>query len=363
MSKFAGLKIVDFTQKDYNDKLIKYYDEDGRPGLELGFATLNQFYSHKHSGVTDWTGKSSMGKTYFVLEILMQLTEKYGQRHALYVPDLGTYYETFAKLVKMYTGKDFETKYHNKISIGELLNKIPQISNDFKILIKDDYRKPIAPQTFWEFVADYKDDFGKLHTGTIDSWKNMSKDFANLREDQYLDMVLSYRNEIAEDGNVHFHTIAHPNKTELDGNSEDKGKRRVPTAQDIKGGDAWHANGKNLITIDWPNIDSNMIDVHVWKTKPENVGKKGKVISQIGLDLKKGRYYEMINGHRMYAFDHLTQDYSIDNYLSPREQQKISTQQGIKNMSAATNAEKSQIITKEDLPIQNPFEDFSNPPF
>jgi hypothetical protein len=345
-----NLKIVDFSNGEYQKKLLDYHDKCGLPGLELGFKTLNQFYTHKNSGITDWTGFPASGKTYFVLEILMQLTEKYGHRHALYVPDLGTYYETIAKLVKMHTGKDFEKKYQNQIGVGELLNRIPQISHNFKILIKEDYKQPITPQQFWEFVAEYQDDFGKLQTGTIDSWKNMSKEFGNLREDQYLDMVLSYRNEVAEQGNVHFHTIAHPNKTELEDTKSNNGqrKRRVPTAQDIKGGDAWFANGKNIITVDWPDEGSSFIDLHIWKVKPENVGKKGKVIQQISLDLKKGRYFEKVNGHSLFAYEYLTQDHSIDAFLSPKEVQKIHTQQGIKAMEAAIN--------EKDLPIINPFE-------
>jgi hypothetical protein len=351
MSKFSNLKIVDFGQTKYQEKLLQYHEDDGRPGLELGFQNLNQLYTHKKSGITDWTGFPSSGKTYFVLEILMQLSEKYNQRHMLYVPDLGTYYETIAKLVKMYTGKDFEKKFHNKISVAELLNRIPQISNDFIILTKEDPRKPITPHQFWEFCIDYTHiDGRKCDTGLIDSWKNMSKDFANLREDQYLDAVLSYRNELAEEGNIHFHTIAHPNKTELEEkkNSDGSKKRRVPTAQDIKGGDSWYANGKNIITIDWPNSEASEIDVHVWKVKPENVGKKGKIIAQIALDIKRGRYFEKINGHKLYAYEYLQADTSVESYYNPSTRLE-NVKEGVKNMEAAKEKE-------FELPLINPFE-------
>lgn len=367
IAKHYNLKVVNFFDPDKNKKLLDYHEKGGLPGLELGFNCLSQHYTHKQSGVTDWTGYGSSGKTYFVLELLIQMCEKYNKRFALYAPDIGTYYELFAKLVKMYTGKDFEKKYHNQIAVGELMNRIPQISKDFVILIKDNFKKPLAPVQVWEAVAEYRDDLGKLDGVLIDSWKDVFHDFSPYsgREDLYLDATLSYRNLLAEEGNIHIHTIAHPVKTELtdEKNKQGKRKRRVPDENDIKGGNAWKSNGKNILSVDRPDKDSNSVDIYVCKTKPENVGREGVVLDKLFLDLKKGRYYEMINGHKMYAFDHLTQDYSIDNYLSPREQQKISTQQGIKNMSAATNVEKSQVITKDDLPIQNPFEDFSNPPF
>jgi hypothetical protein len=339
MTNLKNLKVVNFFDPDKNKAIMDYHAKGGLPGLELGFDCMKDFYTHKQSGVTDWTGFPSAGKTYFVLEILMQLSEKYNKRHGIYVPDLGTYYETFAKLVKMYTGKDFETKYHNQIAVKELMNRIPQISRDFVILIKEDYRKPLTPEMFWEFIADYKDDVGRLDTGLIDSWKNMSRS-SNLQEYQYLDVVLPYRNEIAEQGNVHFHTIAHPTKTELTEEKNAKGqkKRRVPSAQDIKGGDSWYANGKNIISVDRPDDDSTAIDLYIWKTKPENVGKKGNIMNQLYLDLRRGRFYENLGGQRSFAFQ-FTKTLEHMNYNG--------VQDGIQNMKAANT----------NLPFNNEIKD------
>ena len=349
MPKGKNLKVVNFFDPDKNKKLMDYHENGGLPGLELGFSCLNGFYTHKQSGVTDWTGFPASGKTYFVLEILMQLSEKYGKRHAIYVPDLGTYYETFAKLVKMYTGKDFEVKYHNQISVGELMSRIPQISKDFLILIKEDYKKPLAPQQFWDFVAEYEDELGRLDTGLIDSWKNMSRD-TDLPEYQYLDIVLPYRNEVAEQGNVHFHTIAHPNKTEITDQKTENGnrKRRVPTAQDIKGGESWYANGKNIITVDRSDKQTTYVDLHIWKTKPENVGMEGTISDVIHLDRKRGRYCESYNGGSLFAFEYLG---AGSKTLIPQD--RISNiKEGVDAMRKAKEDEEKKKMHQE---ILNPF--------
>jgi predicted DNA-binding protein YlxM (UPF0122 family) len=369
-----NLEIVNFGDKEYMDKIELYHKEGGKPGLELGFKCLSKFYTHKDAGVTDWSGNPSSGKTYFVLELLIQLSEKYNKRHMLYVPDLGSEIEAMAKLVKMYTGKDFEAKYNNQITIREVYNNIPRIGKDFLLVRKKDVRTPLTPQELWEFAAEYKDDYGKVDTCLIDSWMNMYHDIGKQREDQYLDYVLRYRNELAEDGNIHIHTIAHASKTELSESTNSRGQRknRVPTARDIKGGNSWWANGKNIITIDRPESSGTEIDIYVWKTKPENVGMQGAILGEIHLDLKKGRYFERVNGHTCYAFEHLEKDTSFEELHSPNASKQQSMREGIKNMESALKTAEMK------FPEYNPFaqdesknnnltddkqEDYSIPPF
>jgi hypothetical protein len=328
-----NLQVVNFTSGEYAKKLEDYHKNGGLPGHELGFKHLSPYYTHKESGVTDWTGFPSSGKTYFVLEILIQLSERYNKRHMLYVPDLGTEIEVMAKLLKMYTGKDFETKWNNQIQLREIFNRVPQISKDFILVRKSDIRKPLTPQEFWEYAADYRDELGRVNTCLIDSWKNMYHDLQGKREDQYLDYILSYRNDISEQANMHIHTIAHATKTEITEQKKIDGtkKRRVPSAEDIKGGNAWYANGKNIITIDRVDDTSTTIDIHIWKTKPENVGKKGKVLGIVGLNLAKGRYYEMHGGNKYYAFDHEKVD---DSFLVSQTREE-SLRAGVQAMKEA----------------------------
>lgn len=344
MTKF-NLKALDFFEPDKQKKILDYHSKGGLPGLDLGFRCMQNFYTHKQSGVTDWTGFPASGKTYFVLEVLMQLSERYDKRHGLYVPDLGTYYETLAKLVKMYTGLDFESKWHRQISVAELMNRIPQISRDFVIFIKEDYRKPLTPQQVWENAIEYRDKEGrKLDTITIDSWKNMYHDIGNKREDQYLDYILSYRNELAEEGNIHIHTIAHPTKTELTEQKDRNGnkKRRVPDVNDIKGGGAWFANGKNIITVDRPHKETSDVDLYIWKTKPENVGSTGTILEAMFLDVKQGRYKERVSGFECLAFEHEKIVPLTENSSSNRKLEAI---EGAKAMKQA----------KMDIPTESPF--------
>ncbi|MDB5288564.1 MAG: hypothetical protein JWR05_3513 [Mucilaginibacter sp.] len=293
----SNLKKIEY-QEAFNDASA-YLKKGGEPGLKLGFSCLDEYYTHKNSGVTDWTGFPGSGKTYFALECLMNLSERYEKRHGLFVPDIGSDKEIIAKLVKMRTGKDYHDKYNNKISDKELAEALNWILHYFVIFKKADFKTGVTPIDFWELVCSYKDDGGIIHTGLIDSWKNMKHIYSG-REDLYLDEALSVRNELAERNNKHFHTIAHAIKTDQD----QAGKRRVPTAWDIKGGGSWNANGKNIITVDFPDKTHNRVDLYISKVKPEDVGKVGAIIERLFLDYKKGRYYEKLAPYDYYAFEH-----------------------------------------------------------
>lgn len=285
---------------DVLDDLYKYHNSNAAPGLNVGYDCLNKLYTHKDAGVTDWTGAPGSGKTYFCLQVLLNLSLRHKKRHVIFVPDIGSKTEVFSKLIKMYTGKDMTDKYGNKINEGEIAKALTFLHVHFIVVVKQDFRKGVTPIEFWEFVCQYSDVNGPAHTGLIDSWKNMTHNF-NGREDTYLDEVLAIRNEMSEMYNKHFHTIAHAVKTELSGQKGDS-KRRVPTAWDIKGGASWYANGKNIITIDFPNKQDTVVNIYVSKVKPEDVGRPGQIVGKMKLDQRKGQYYEVMFDHNFFAY-------------------------------------------------------------
>jgi hypothetical protein len=355
-----NLKRVNFSDPDKYQKLVRHLDDNGKPGFESPFFCLNKHYTHKLSGITDWSGIPSAGKSYFVLEYLMSLSEKHGLRHGLYLPDLGTYYEIMEKLVKMQTGKDFSNKYGNKITEGELNNARVFIDYHFIILIKDNVRKGLTPEQFWEYVCDYRDNDGGLDTCLIDSWKNITQEGGERNRDLYLDRVLSYRNELAETYNKHFHTIAHPAKTEMEMGGKDK-RRRVPTMYDIKGGGAWAANGKNVIIIDRPDRSSCVVDVYINKTKPENVGKEGSIINVINLDLRRGRYFELHDGRRYYSYEWESSRELLS--MGVRDYDSMMVDVAKRNAREYMEEKEQENQIKLDINIKNPFEDGTNENF
>ena len=173
------------------------------------------------------------------------------------------------------------------------------ILHHFIIFKKKDFKLGVTPLDFWTMICTYKDGGGILNTGLMDSWKNLQHIYSG-REDLYLDEILCIRNELAETNNKHFHTIAHAVKTDAD----QSGKRRIPTAWDIKGGGSWYANGKNIVTVDHPNKLENRVDLYISKVKPEDVGRVGSVVDKLYLDIRRGRYYEKLDNVSHFAYGH-----------------------------------------------------------
>lgn len=281
---------------------IDFWEKGGEDVLYAGFECMKERYGVVKGSCTDICGFPASGKTEFALEIQFYLSQEFGLRHGIYLPDVGNYNEIRRKLIHKYTGKGFQKKYPNYISEAEIIKASTWVDHHFVILERKDIKTPVSPKDFFDMIVEYKDDGGGLDTGLSDSWKNFFHEIKG-REDQYLDYILSYRNEVAEATNKHFFTIAHATKTELEDqtNSEGKKKRRIPDANDIKGGQSWFANGKSIMTVDYPDKMSNGTDLYFSKIKPDTAGRAGAIIGSLFFDWSKSRYYEMYQNQKFYA--------------------------------------------------------------
>lgn len=284
---------------DYNHKRNEFeaFHKTGGAGLNYaGFECLNGVFQFALDGVTDITGLPHSGKSEFALELLFYQSEAYGLRHLLYAPDIGSYNEIRRKLMVKYFRRSFRG-YENSITQLDLINASAWIDTYFLIATKDDPKKPLTPIDLWNFTTEYEDRNGVVNTCFIDSWKNLYHDYTG-REDLYLDYVLSYRNELAEHYRRHFMTIIHPKSMEFD---KDTKKRRVPDANDLKGGSSWFSNGKVIFTVDYPDKQKQTCDLYFTKVKPDTIGRVKVLFEQLEFDYRKSRYRETIEGNICYA--------------------------------------------------------------
>lgn len=314
---------MNLTPVIYSEKEADFMDfwrKGGERVYYAGFECVKHSYGVVLGGCTDLTGFPASGKTEFALEVQFHLSEEYGMRHAVYAPDIGKYEEIRKMLIHKHTGKGMDKRYpHNYIDEATLVKATAWVNHHFIVLKKKDTHKPVHPKDFYDFVAGYKDDAGEIQTGLCDSWKNFFHDMKGYgREDQYLDYILSYRNELAEEAKKHFFTIAHATKTELEDSTRPDGrkKRRIPDTNDIKGGGSWFANGKVIGTVDYPDHTTNGTDLYFGKVKPNCIGKSDAIIGQLYFDWGKSRYYEEAYGEKWYAGQ-------LKKELENREQESI----------------------------------------
>ena len=205
----------------------------------------------------------------------------------VYFPDVGNEVEIIADLIHKVTGKTFDPDKINAIKDHEIVKSIDWITEHFKVLTKRNVKAKLTPFEFWDYAVELKKSEG-LETASIDSWKDMHHDTSKYaRDDKYLEDVLSYRNHIAENNELHLHTIIHPKLTE-----KENGIRKSPNPYDLKGGSEWINNGKNMITIHREDITNNLVDVYFNKIKPRSNGNVGRI--QMFFDIDKFVYYDEI---------------------------------------------------------------------
>ena len=306
MSNFKikeGFNIADSNNS--RESLLEYHKEGALRGIYLGFPVFNEKYTMSLPGATDWTGIPSSGKTEFLLECLLNASEYYGWRHLLYVPDIGKKEMAIAMLIHKISGKTFDKRFKNHITESEIQRHYDWVIDHFKILYKTNAKAKITPYEFWDMAVEMdkesmKSEGRRIHTATIDSWKDMRRYVGAsgeqiARDDLYLEDVLEYRNTLSELHKMHFHIVIHPLKTETDKN----GVRKAPTPYELKGGPTWYDMGKTQITVHRIDGTANEVDIIVTKAKPESVASLGS--TRMFFDKTLRRFYWEYNGEKKYA--------------------------------------------------------------
>lgn len=283
--EIKGYKITETS--DILHKIYDHRDNYNEKGKYLGFDKLHEHYSMQLGNTTDWTGYPMSGKTQVLMETLVNTSKFYGWKHLVYFPDVGTNVEIVADLIHKMTGKSFNPKHHNVIKDQEITNSLDWIFQHFHILTKKDVKAKMTPFQFYDYAVKLKAKSG-LQTASIDAWKDMSHPYSEYGGyAQYLEVVLPYRNQIAEDNNLHLHTIIHPKLTE-----KVNGKRIMPTPYDLKGGSEWVNSGKCMITVHRDDLESNEAIIKFNKIKPRSAGSIGEI--QLYFDVTRFSYYDQM---------------------------------------------------------------------
>jgi hypothetical protein len=284
-----GFKLTQAVE--VTEALIEYRDNYNDRGKYLGFENLNDLYTMQLGTCTDWTGFPRSGKTQVLMELLLNTSLYYGWKHLVYFPDVGSNVEIIADLLHKKTAKCFNPKYKNVISDKDIYRETEWLLEHFKVLTKADVKAKLTPFEFYDMAASMKDE---IQTASIDSWKDMSHPYNEYGGyAMYLEAVLPYRNQTAEDNNLHIHTVIHPKLTE-----KENGTRKAPTPYDLKGGSEWFNSGKCMVTVHRESTETTCADISVHKVKPRSCGNVG--FCSLEFDVEKLVYFtteQTVNGN------------------------------------------------------------------
>jgi twinkle protein len=274
---------------DLIDKVEFLISNPSSDCYSLGFPDLDPHYKVVLGATTYIAGIPSHGKTEWLFEMLIRLSEQYGFRHFLYSPESGTADEVYLELACKYLRKVSRENAFNRIKIDEFRHAVAFINEHF--IVREMEEKAPNPTELLDEVKELCRET-KIHTFTIDPWNELLHNFSEHggRQDVYLEVILGNVRRFSRQMNMHSFIIAHP-KT-LSKNSE--GKYDPPTAFEFSGGATWYAKAESILCVYRPFefsetlYEQTYVDIIVQKAKPKKVGRKG--VFEIDYDYNTGRY-------------------------------------------------------------------------
>jgi len=274
---------------DIIDKVETLIDFPASGTYSLGFPELDQYYKVALGATTYIAGIPSHGKSEWLFEMLMRLSEMHGFKHYIYSPETGNAEEVYLELACKYLKKVSRENAFNRIRKDEFRHAVSFIHEHF--IVRDIEEKAPSPSELLEQVKAEMIEL-KINTFTIDPWNELSHNFGEHggRQDTYLEVVLGNIRRFSRKMNVHSFIIAHPRT--LVKNKD--GKYDPPTAFEFSGGATWYAKAESIICVNRPFefseslFERTYVDIIIQKAKPKKVGKKG--IFEIDYDYNTGRY-------------------------------------------------------------------------
>ena len=206
------------------DSILDYYKNGYKNGASTGWFNLDQIFTIKKGYLMIVTGYPSRGKSYFIDNMLFNLSRKDGWRHLICSFE-NTLENHFARFASFLTGKKF-----NRFEMSE---EEVRKSIDFF----DDKIYRIELNRMWDVDSlieqlEYAKRRFNVDTFTIDPYNRLDNPSTE-REDKYIGQMLAKLTMAAKRLNVLIIFIAHPKKP------ADKNDK-VPNMYSISGSSDWY---------------------------------------------------------------------------------------------------------------------------
>lgn len=300
-----------YRYRDVQERVDALYEHGITRGVYLGFESLHEYYSFKPAATTYFYGAPFSGKSELVFELLINLSELYDQRHAIYSPESGEAHDIFAELLSKRLRKPFFRNLPDHMTEVEYLREKDWVDDHFYIIDPKD--KDLTIEKFYTTVTELEKEYGvKIDTTCCDPFNELEHDFSanSGRQDLYIENRLGFIRRDAVAHHRHNIVITHIADQEPVKTKDGMVYYPPPTPRQIAGGQAWYRKGMNMIAVWRPPgnmtdtetglpYEENEVHLIIQKFKPKGVGKRGTV--KLYYDTRMNRYYEKFNGTKRYA--------------------------------------------------------------
>ncbi len=276
-----------YSANDYADQLQSEYLHGVPPGLETGFAQLDNHYRVKTSQWTVVTGMPSSGKSTFVDNLMVNMARLHDWKFLVCSPENQPVHRHIESLVEIYSGKQFINPNltgfpKQALTQAELATSVLFINQHFQFICPDetdfhiDYILQLASEVKREF--DYQ---GFL----IDPYNELEhKRPAGFTETEYISSLLSKYRRFVRAEKIHAWFVAHPTKqtaVRTATNEADLKTNKLyqkTSLYDISGGAHWYNKADNgIVVYRNEHLQPETTTVSVDKIRFRECGKRGQV--------------------------------------------------------------------------------------
>ena len=244
---------------------------------------INDHYGVKLGNTTVITGYPTCGKSYFLINMQVALSVKYGWKHLIYTPEMGEVEEVVLTIIEIVAGVRSW-----KLTDTHISSLMPWIDEHFTIM---DFENTPTMQDICEEAIKQA---GKYQTFSIDNMNDLSHTIVGTM-DIYFESQLVMFNRAAKKAKMHGFLTAHPR------NPEPNDITSPPSPDKIKGGSAWWSKSQSIISL---MRLGDLFTIQFYKIKPRIVGKQGKI--EIKVDMDRNTYYQPHLGKFQYMFNQST---------------------------------------------------------
>jgi twinkle protein len=252
-----------YTANEYYGGVLDLYNGNYVKPLSVGYPELDNIYKIMKGTFHVVTGIPNHGKSSFLDQMLIKISENHGWRYAVYSPEHSTQMH-LRRLVQLKLGKAFDDGSINRMSADELRDGLKWLNDRFYFMeSKDitpdiDHILSIAKGSVLKYGCD---------AIVIDPYNEVSAvRSGNAREDEHIRDFISKCKRFARVHDVVVWIVAHP--TKLPKNND--GTYAPPTAYDISGASHWSNQSDAILTVH-RDFDDNSIQVITRKIREQGL--------------------------------------------------------------------------------------------
>lgn len=276
-----------YELSDVDDRFEALYEFGMPGGFTTGWPSLDSHYTVSPGQWTLVTGIPGHGKSSFLDAMLINLAKVHDWKIGLFSPENQPIERHYASLIEKASGKPFNAKKGNKISVKEKDLWKGWVNKHFKIILPDE--EMLASLDGILNLAKVLVFRYGIKGLVIDPWNEIEHDRpTSMSETEYISLSLSKIRRFARNYGVHVWVVAHPTKLE----PRSDGKYPIPTPYSVAGGAHWRNKADNAITV-YRNVgeeDDDISDIHIQKIRFKEIGRVGMI--SLRADKLAGQYYD-----------------------------------------------------------------------